>query len=253
MDAVRRTNTRIPAYSFHIVCIASTVFHSGTIQHPRCSAADDADFMRIIFHKISPTLTPPSGPQWMLLVLQMLLALAMLQSAGPVPTSSAPPSVPSVFAVAGAHEQWIPPIPNTSATSILRPFVPPESPWSRAHRGIDLRADSTDVLSPAAGEVVYVGKVVDRHVITVEHANGLLSSFEPVLSELEVGDAVQAGQIIGTIDPQHAHCDVACVHWGVRQPDAWKVGSTVRDLYVDPAFLLGWSEPSILWPIDRQP
>src|SRR5699024_5993236 len=72
-------------------------------------------------------------------------------------------------------------------------------------------------------------------------------------SELEVGDKVAAGQTIGSISDDASHCDAQCVHWGVRMPDAWKIGSTLRDLYIDPAFLLGWSEPSILWPVHSDP
>jgi len=160
-------------------------------------------------------------------------------------------SVPLTSSVSSAS--WVPPIPEASEADVLQPFIPPEMPWSAAHRGIDIRATANQVVAPHAGEVTFVGVVVDRPVVTIRHPNGLLSSFEPVESDLAVGDAVSRGATIGHISADAQHCEVGCVHWGVRKPDAWHIGSTVRDLYIDPAFLLGWTEPSILWPVHSDP
>lgn len=148
---------------------------------------------------------------------------------------------------------WTSPVPNATEADVLNPFIPPAMPWSSAHRGIDIKTPSDHVVSPADGEVTFVGTVVDRPVLTLRHPNGLLSSFEPVESDLEVGTTVAQGDILGTISAESRHCEISCVHWGVRQPDAWHIGSTVRDLYIDPAFLLGWTEPSILWPLQSEP
>ena len=148
---------------------------------------------------------------------------------------------------------WRPPLPGAGLANLLEPFVPPSMPWSAAHRGIDIRASSTQVVTPAAGEVTFVGLVVDRPVVTIRHSNGLLSSFEPVESDLAVGTVVAAGDPVGTIAEGADHCEVRCVHWGVRVPDGWQIGSSVRDLYIDPGFLLGWTEPSILWPVHSDP
>ena len=40
----------------------------------------------------------------------------------------------------------------------------------------------------------------------------------------------------------------SCVHWGVREPDGWRVGDAAFDRYLDPLVLIGWSGPSVLWP-----
>lgn len=154
---------------------------------------------------------------------------------------------------AGGSNDWVPPVVGATHSDVLEPFVPPEMPWSSAHRGLDIRATSKQIVSPADGEVTFIGTVVNRPVITLRHANGLLSSFEAVESSLEVGDVVAQGDVIGVIAAETTHCDVPCVHWGVRQPDAWQIGSAVRDRYIDPAFLLGWTEPSILWPLHSDP
>ena len=75
---------------------------------------------------------------------------------------------------------------------MLRAFDPPDKPWMSGHRGVDLGAahDGVPVTSPAAGTVSFVGVVVDRPVITIDHGNGLRSSFEPVDSPLRTGSAV---------------------------------------------------------------
>ena len=109
--------------------------------------------------------------------------------------------------VASAHQE------------IYQTFCSTAMPWSAAHRGIDIRASTAEVIAPAAGEVTFIGQVVDRGVVTIRHPNGLLSSFEPVESDLEVGAVVAPGDPIGMITADASHCEVLCVHWGVRVPD----------------------------------
>lgn len=160
---------------------------------------------------------------------------------------------PNEMTMTSMSDRWVPPIVDASEGDIVKSFIPPQMPWSAAHRGIDIRAPTAQVVAPAAGEVTFVGTVVDRPVLTIRHPNGLLSSFEPVESDLEVGDTVSQGQPVGEISDGTSHCDLRCVHWGVRKPDAWRIGSTTRDLYIDPAFILGWTEPSVLWPLQTDP
>lgn len=150
-------------------------------------------------------------------------------------------------------DMWLAPIESAVETDVLTPFVPPDMPWSSAHRGIDIATSSTEVLAPSSGQVTFVGVVVDRPVISIRHSDGLVSSLEPVTSDLAVGDSVSQGQVVGKLADESSHCAIQCVHWGVRKPDSWQIGSTTRDLYIDPAFLLGWVEPSILWPIHSDP
>lgn len=159
----------------------------------------------------------------------------------------------SLMLEVSSHDTWVPPLSDAVASDVINPFVAPEQPWSAAHRGVDLLTDETQVVAPAPGEVTFIGRVVDRHVVTIRHSNGLLSSFEPVESDLTVGQTVAQGDPLGDITKEHNHCGEGCLHWGVRKPDAWHIGSTVRDLYLDPAFLLGWTEPSVLWPIHSEP
>lgn len=108
------------------------------------------------------------------------------------------------------------------------------------HRGVDLEAthDGVPVTSPESGTVSFVGVVVDRPVITIDHGNGLRSSFEPVESPLKAGDTVAKGDTIGTLMP--GHCGPGpCVHWGVRRGED----------YVNPLEFVLDLRPSILLPL----
>lgn len=123
--------------------------------------------------------------------------------------------------------------------AVVRAFDPPARPWLSGHRGVDLRAahDGVPVTSPAAGTVRFVGLVVDRPVITVDHGNGLRSSFEAVRSDLSTGATVAEGDVLGWILP--GHCRPArCIHWGVRRGEA----------YVNPLAFVTDLRPSVLLP-----
>ena len=192
---------------------------------------------------------PPRPPSGLWAVVAMLLQAMVLLAWWSPGTAASDVALTS----ASSTEPWLPPIVDANEADIVNGFIPPQMPWSAAHRGLDLQADIEQIIAPAAGEVTFVGTVVDRPVLTIRHANGLLSSFEPVDSDLQVGDSVSQGQQLGELSEGVSHCEVQCVHWGVRKPDAWRIGSTTRDLYIDPAFLLGWTEPSILWPIHTDP
>ncbi|QZY84687.1 peptidoglycan DD-metalloendopeptidase family protein [Micrococcus luteus] len=144
---------------------------------------------------------------------------------------------------------WHPPVAGVAPDDVLRAFVAPERPWGRGHRGVDLAVPSGSAIrAPAAGRVVFAGVVVDRPVLTLEHEDGTRSSLEPVEADVAVGAVVDAGDPVGRLVEASPHCPRACVHWGVREPDGWRVGDAAFDRYLDPLVLIGWSGPSVLWP-----
>ncbi|MET4096889.1 M23 family metallopeptidase [Arthrobacter sp. UYCu712] len=171
------------------------------------------------------------------LLAAMLLALAPVAAAAAGPAVlavSAAPRVPSAPAAPGAW-RW----PLNPRPAVLRPFDPPPRPWLSGHRGVDLAAASVGapLTAPAAGTVSFAGVVVDRPVISIDHGNGLRSSFEPVESQLPVGAFVPDGGLLGTVLP--GHCGpVPCVHWGVRRGEE----------YVNPLGFVMDLRPSILLP-----
>lgn len=95
------------------------------------------------------------------------------------------------------------------------------------------------MLAPAPGVVRFSGVVVDRPVVTLEHAGAVLSSVEPVAGRIPVGTPVHAGDPIGTV-ARGGHCSGSCVHLGVR----------VNGEYVSPMLFLGGLPRAVLLPLD---
>lgn len=117
-------------------------------------------------------------------------------------------------------------------------FDPPAEKWLAGHRGVDLGAvPGSPVKSAGAGVVHYVGTVVDRPVISIDHGV-LRTTYEPVKSDLASGQAVVAGQVIGTI-AEGGHCSESCLHWGLKRGEE----------YLDPLALLKTDPPVLKPPI----
>lgn len=112
--------------------------------------------------------------------------------------------------------------------------------YGAGHRGIDLAASpGAQVLAPADGTVHFVGVVVDRPVVSIDHGGGLISSFEPVTSGLSRGDRVVKGQVIGELVASPAHAPAGGLHLGARQDGE----------YLDPRSLLGEIPRAVLLPL----
>ncbi|MDO4252797.1 MAG: peptidoglycan DD-metalloendopeptidase family protein [Rothia sp. (in: high G+C Gram-positive bacteria)] len=141
-----------------------------------------------------------------------------------------------------ARPSWRAPV--NGKVQLLADFKKPAQNWLAGHRGVDLALSDGKILSPAAGKVVFSGRVVDRTVLTIEHDNGLRSSFEPVKDALPLGSQVRAGDLLAQLDQAGPwHCPGPCLHWGVRQ----KIGD--KQDYINPLVLLGLDQPSILLPL----
>jgi hypothetical protein len=153
-------------------------------------------------------------------MLHALAALVLL--VGVLPSPAAPDAVWS----------W----PVDPPRAVVRAYVAPLTPYSAGHRGIDIRAPAAPVRAPAAGIVHFAGVVVDRPVLSIRHPGGVISSFEPVESELVEGEAVARGDPIGTLLP--GHCSATCLHMGVR----------VDGEYVSPLRYLGGIPRAVLLP-----
>jgi murein DD-endopeptidase MepM/ murein hydrolase activator NlpD len=132
---------------------------------------------------------------------------------------------------------------------VVRYFDPPPQNWLPGHRGVKFAGLAGEpVFAPAVGQVTFAGKVAGKPVVTITHADGLRSSFEPLLPEVAVGDLVTAGQMIGVIGYMPAEegansssCpdgNGTCIHWGVRR----------GEIYLDPLWLLGLAGPIVLLP-----
>lgn len=126
---------------------------------------------------------------------------------------------------AGARWTW-----PLGRAGIERDFVPPATKYGRGHRGVDLPGTPGEpVRAVAAGTVTFVGDVAGVPVVTVSHGRER-STYQPVAGDVLLGDAVAAGEPIGTLQPGHAGCGApACLH----------LGRLEGETYLDPTELLG--------------
>ncbi len=141
----------------------------------------------------------------------------------------------STAALADDDWSW----PTDPPRTVLRAFAGPAKSWMPGHRGIDLAASSPVLRAPADGVVHFAGVVVDRDVLSIDHGGGVLSSYEPVTALVVEGEAVERGQVIGTISA--GHCASLCVHLGVR----------VDGEYRNPLLWLGGAQWPVLLPTRR--
>ena len=126
---------------------------------------------------------------------------------------------------------------------VVRGFAPPSVRWGAGHRGIDLVATTgQEVRSMAAGTVSFVGVVAGAPVISVRYPGqrSLRSTYEPVTAEVQVGQRVDVGEVIGTVADLGGHCGgaIGCLHIGLRT-DA---------TYLDPRTLVE-RRPAVLKPL----
>jgi murein DD-endopeptidase MepM/ murein hydrolase activator NlpD len=126
----------------------------------------------------------------------------------------------------GARYAW----PLLPAPAVVAPFRAPPHPYGPGHRGVDLAgAPGQPVLAARAGTVVFAGPVAGRPLVSVQHDDGLRTTYEPVQPSVAAGDVLAAGAVLGLLQPGHAGCPVACLHWGLRRD---------RTDHLDPLVLL---------------
>lgn len=138
----------------------------------------------------------------------------------------APPPEAGVSAP-GARYAW----PLVPAPAVVTPFRAPAHPYGPGHRGVDLAgAPLQPIVAARGGTIVFAGPVGGRDLVSVQHDDGLRTTYEPLQPTVRAGAIVLAGEVIGLLQPGHAGCATpACLHWGVRRD---------RADYLDPLVLL---------------
>ncbi len=124
-----------------------------------------------------------------------------------------------VLLVAGAAEGRafgsVRPVPGP----VLRGFDPPAHDWLPGHRGVDLAAPvGSGVRAAASGRVSVAQVIAGRGVVTIVHGE-LRTTYEPVRASVRVGQRVDAGDVIGTV--QAGHCAAGCLHFGLKRGDEY--------------------------------
>lgn len=157
----------------------------------------------------------------------LLCAVALVAAESSPPAAAVSPSALTALSPPAVGYQS----PLAGALRVTRGFDPPARRWLAGHRGVDLAAaDGVVVHAAGPGRVRFAGPVAGRPVVSIDHPDGLRTTYEPVRPVVAAGDRVAAGDPIGVLEPTHAGCPVAaCLHWGLR----------LGTLYVDPLSLLG--------------
>ncbi len=121
---------------------------------------------------------------------------------------------------------------------VARPFIAPAHDYAPGHRGIDLDLlGASEVRAPAAGIVAFAGSVAGRGILTIDHGGGLVTTLEPVLSDLRPGTTVDRGDAVATLD-LGGHAAAGVLHFGVR----------LHGEYINPMLLLGGVPRAVLLP-----
>lgn len=133
--------------------------------------------------------------------------------------------------------------PLVGTPPVARGFDPPAHRWLPGHRGVDLAGVAGEqVLAVDAGVVTYSGEIAGVGMVSLTHADGLRSTYQPVEGRVARGDRLGRGQAVGVLGATGGHCAVAdCLHLGAVRG---------RDDYVDPLSLLLGVELTLL-PVDR--
>lgn len=120
--------------------------------------------------------------------------------------------------VAAHAARWEWPVPSRD---VLRPFDPPDQPWLPGHRGVDLAGtEGTTVRSVADGVVTYSGTIAGVGIVSVTHADGVRSTYQPLTDRVSRGERVGAGERVGVLEASHCAAS-ACLHLGALRGDAY--------------------------------
>lgn len=125
------------------------------------------------------------------------------------------------------------------APTVVARFEAPAHEYGAGHRGIDVASSTGDpgVHAPADGVVAFAGAVAGRGVVTIDHGDGLVSTLEPVETQVSAGEAVSRGDVVAVL-AAGGHAPAGTLHFGVRRDGA----------YINPLMLLGGIPRAILLP-----
>lgn len=186
------------------------------------------------YHSGSIRVQGVKGPLLLFVSAVLLVAVASSSATAAVRADTDPATAVGPVPVAAAWT-W----PVAGAPVVERPFQPPLTAYGPGHRGVDIAAEvGSTVVSPAAGVVLFAGPVAGRSIVTVDHGDGRVTSFDPVAAIRPVGTQVAAGDVVGVLEPG-GHCSSGCLHLGLR----------IDGEYVDPLPLFARPRRAVLLPL----
>lgn len=127
------------------------------------------------------------------------------------------PRGPDRLGVSTSRTRWQWPL--LAPQVVMAHFDGPVQRWLPGHRGVDLAGfEGAPVRVVADGVVSFSGVINGVGVISVIHPDGVLSTYQPVLTSSSKGEQVRTGDMIGTLAAQGSHCwPLICLHLGARR------------------------------------
>lgn len=175
------------------------------------------------------------------IVLTVVLLVLCTSDAGPPAPAGQVMLMPQLLAAAGepvrAHRVPLPDVSQESVSAmLLREADIPEQNWQSGHRGVDLAATpGQTVIASRGGIVSFAGDVAGTPVVSIQHSDGLRTTYEPVHSSVKRGQRVRRGEPIGRLADASTLPETARRSPGLSWGAKW--GSS--NSYVDPLSLLG--------------
>lgn len=164
------------------------------------------------------------------------LSLPVAPAATTPDTRAAPDTLAGPAAIGRGAWLW----PIEPRPEIISEFEAPATRYSAGHRGLDLAVSpGVQLRAPADGVVAFTGTVVDRPVVSVDHAHGVRSTFEPAVSLVTAGTLVARGQPLAVV-ATGGHCADHCLHLGAR----------LNGGYINPRLLLTGIPRAVLLPVE---
>lgn len=168
-----------------------------------------------------PTRHTPPRTRITALLLSAALLSGWLHLVPPLPASPTPGEVGGPWT--GAPERGVDEVSYVDPTTgmpavgtVLRAFDPPAQNWLPGHRGVDLSLAVGDpVLAAGNGVVAFVGQVAGTPTLSIDHPDGIRTTYQPVFSPLASGDEVFAGQVVGRLADPGDHWPG--LQWGARR------------------------------------
>ncbi len=128
--------------------------------------------------------------------------------------------------------------PVAGGFRLVEPYAAPARPFGPGHRGVDVEpAADAVIVAPADGSIAFTGRVADRPVVTIAHADGLVTTLEPVEALWPVGTSLSRGEPVATL-ATGGHTAEGALHIGVRRDGE----------YISPSALLGGVPRAVLLP-----
>lgn len=104
----------------------------------------------------------------------------------------------AAHATAQTRSDWLSPLESTPA--IAHDYRAPLTRFGAGHRGVDYRVKGkTSLVAPADGVIAWANTVALQPTVSIQHANGYRTAYQPACTDLAVGTSVSKGQVFAMV------------------------------------------------------